>query len=78
MRRDIALAGFVVTADEWDAMDGLARSQLLAVALRRDGAWELPRLAPPPRALTADDAVPEAVDDRDEPYAHYEIVALAA
>lgn len=78
MRRDIAMAGFVMTADEWDAMDGLARSQLLAVALRRDGAWELPSIPPPPRAVTADDAVPQVIDDTGEPYAHYELIAAAA
>ena len=78
MRRDIALAGFVMTAEEWDAMDGLARSQLLAVALRRDGAWELPSIPPPPRAPTEDDAVPLAIDDSAEPYAHYELIAAAA
>ena len=78
MRRDIALAGFVVTADEWEKMDGLARSQLLAVALRRDGAWELPSIPPPPRALTDDDAVPMVIDDVGEPYAHYELIAAAA
>jgi hypothetical protein len=77
MRRDIALAGFVMTADEWDSMDALARSQLLAVALRRDGAWDLPSV-PVPRAvvrLDLADAVPETIDDTAEPYAHYELVA---
>jgi hypothetical protein len=39
MRRDIALAGFVLTPAEWDAMDELARNQLLSVALRRDEPW---------------------------------------
>ena len=76
MGKDIALAGFVMSAAEWDAMDPSARWQLLAIALRRDGAWDVPAFAPP-RATEAD-AVPEAVDDRDEPYAHYEIVAVAA
>ena len=76
MGKDIRLAGFVVSAAEWDAMDPSARWQLLAIALRRDGAWDLP-VSPRPAPSEAD-AVPEAVDDRDEPYAHYEIVAVAA
>jgi hypothetical protein len=38
MQRDIALAGFVLTPDEWDDLDELARSQLLEVAL--DDAYE--------------------------------------
>ena len=39
MKGDIALAGFVLTAEEWAALDPDARSQLLAVALRRDEPW---------------------------------------
>lgn len=77
MGKDIRLAGFVMSAAEWDAMDPSARWQLLAIALRRDGAWDLP-VSPPPRPPGEADAVPEAVDDRDEPYAHYELVAAAA
>ena len=52
MRRDIALAGFVLTSAEWDAMDELARNQLLAVALRRDEPWIA--AAPPLREVEAD------------------------
>jgi hypothetical protein len=36
MRRDIALAGFVLTSDEWDAMDELVRRQLLSIAAEPD------------------------------------------
>jgi hypothetical protein len=39
MRRDIALAGFVMTGDEWDGLDESQRAQLLMVALRNDGPW---------------------------------------
>ncbi|MBP6633534.1 MAG: hypothetical protein KBG28_28880 [Kofleriaceae bacterium] len=36
MKGDIALAGFVLTADEWQELDPSSRALLLAVALRRD------------------------------------------
>ncbi|MGN6104189.1 MAG: hypothetical protein ACTHU0_03725 [Kofleriaceae bacterium] len=47
MRGDIELAGFVMTSEEWQALDATSRNQLIAVAARRDDA------APPPDA-TAD------------------------
>ena len=37
--RDIAFSGFVLTADEWETMDVMARWQLLAVVMRRDEPW---------------------------------------
>jgi hypothetical protein len=36
MRRDIAVAGFVLTCDEWDALDARARAQLEELVARRD------------------------------------------
>jgi hypothetical protein len=39
MKGDIALAGFVLTAEEWDEMDPYSRAQLIAAANRRDDAW---------------------------------------
>jgi hypothetical protein len=79
MQREFALAGFVISGDEWDSLDETARAQLLAVALQRDGAWGL---AIPPRAMVqlvaeANDAVPEPIDGP-EPYAHYELLPAAA
>ncbi|MBP8806884.1 MAG: hypothetical protein KBG48_29435 [Kofleriaceae bacterium] len=59
MRGDIVLHGFVLTAEEWAAMDPVARSQLLRAALRRDEPW-LATSAPP---LATDDA---GVDERAE------------
>lgn len=56
MKGDIALAGFVLTAEEWAQLDPDARSQLLAVALRRDEPWvpSAPTPAPaPPEATLA-------------------------
>ena len=35
MKGDIAFAGFVLTAEEWQALDREARTQLLDVATRR-------------------------------------------
>ncbi len=39
MKGDIAIAGFMLTAEEWDAMDARSRAQLIAAASRRDDAW---------------------------------------
>lgn len=76
MGRDIALAGFVMTGDEWDSLDEVARAQLLAIALRRDEPWT-PAAPPPRRAAPVNDGVPEPIDGP-EPYAHYEVVLGAA
>jgi len=39
MKGDIALAGFVLTAAEWEALDAKSRSQLVAAAIGRDEVW---------------------------------------
>ncbi len=39
MKGDIAIAGFMLTAAEWDAMDARARAQLVAAASRAEDAW---------------------------------------
>lgn len=39
MRRDIALAGFLVTREEWEALDEVARAEIYAAILRRDEPW---------------------------------------
>ena len=70
MRGDLVLHGFVLTADEWAAMDGPARAQLLRAALRRDEPW----LVPPPPA--APRARREPADD--EHYEAYELTAVPA
>jgi hypothetical protein len=36
MKGDIAIAGFMITAEEWQAHDALARAQLVAVITRRE------------------------------------------
>ena len=44
MKGDIAFVGFMLTADEWQALDAEARAQLIAVATRRaDPLLEPPR-----------------------------------
>jgi hypothetical protein len=57
MKGDIALAGFVLTAEEWAALDPLSRAQLVAAATRRDDPWIVtpstgafsgPVISPPP------------------------------
>jgi hypothetical protein len=39
MKGDIAFAGFVLTADEWQELEPDVRAQLIAVATRRADPW---------------------------------------
>jgi len=39
MKLDIALAGFLLTAEEWQSFDPAVRAQLIAAASRREDAW---------------------------------------
>ncbi len=39
MPRDIALAGYLVTREEWAALDEIARSEIYAAIFRRDEPW---------------------------------------
>ncbi len=45
MKGDIALAGFVMTAEEWEALDQASRAQLMAAAMRRDDGWQVAGLS---------------------------------
>ena len=36
MKGDIALVGFLLTADEWQELDSASRAQLLAAAFQRE------------------------------------------
>ena len=45
MNRDIALAGFLLTAEEWQSFDPAARAQLMAMVSRREEAWVTAPLA---------------------------------
>jgi hypothetical protein len=51
MKGDIAIAGFMITAEEWQSLDVRARAQLVAVITRReDGGWS---------AVAASDSISE-------------------
>ena len=39
MKGDIALAGFVLTAEEWEALDPVSRAQLVTAAAPPDDPW---------------------------------------
>jgi len=39
MKGDIAVAGFMMTAEEWEGLDTVSRAQLVAVITRRDDPW---------------------------------------
>ncbi len=39
MKGDIALAGFVLTQEEWQALDAVSRAQLVSAASHRDEPW---------------------------------------
>ena len=41
MKGDIAVAGFRMTAEEWQALDPASRAELVAVITRKDEAVEL-------------------------------------
>ena len=44
--KDIALAGFMLTAEEWQALDAGSREQLVAAAsMRRDDPWVVASLS---------------------------------
>lgn len=55
MKGDIALVGFVLTAEEWQALDGRARAQLLAAAFQREASWAIAPRATKRSEPTADD-----------------------
>lgn len=39
MSSDISVAGYVLTAEEWEELDARARAELVAIAQRRDEPW---------------------------------------
>ncbi len=83
MRDDIELAGFVLTAAEWAAMDAGQRAMLLRAALRRDDPWVVsspPRLPRPRPAAAEARAIGDTREATDGPdaaaaYAAYELRA---
>ncbi len=51
MTGDIALVGFVLTAEEWLALDAASRAELLAAAFHRDAPWLVLSPEPSPRSV---------------------------
>jgi hypothetical protein len=52
MKGDIAFAGFVLTAGEWQELDSESRAQLIAVATRKEDPWLASDMfAPDPQPL---------------------------
>lgn len=45
MKGDIALAGLIMTAEEWQSLDPLSRAQILSAAFQRDAPWVVAPLA---------------------------------
>jgi hypothetical protein len=61
MKGDIALAGLLMTAEEWQALDPSSRAQLIAAATRRDDGWVV---APVTGVLSEPIAAPQNDNDR--------------
>jgi len=74
MRKDIAIAGFFVTEDEWESLDPTARMQLLTAMLRRDTPWPGAPLGASPEGMPP--RVDEGLDPA-EAYETYELVYAA-
>ena len=72
MRRDVELAGFVITRDEWDRLDLRQRCQLIRAGTRRDEPWVPMAVVPEatPRLARGSVAPPET----DEEYDTYELI----
>ena len=58
MKGDIALAGFVLTAEEWEALDAASRIQLITAVMHRD-----PWAAVPSPAQYPEGSAPIREDD---------------
>ena len=67
MKGDIALAGFVLTAEEWEEIDPLSRAQLMAMVSPRHEPWVVARgsgvLLVAPEGSAPNLHVPAADDD---------------
>ena len=62
MKGDIAFAGFMLTAEEWQALDRETRAQLVAVAARKfPNGTEPPPYQPNKVYIAGGTIVPEAV-----------------
>jgi hypothetical protein len=57
MKGDIALAGFVLTKEEWQALDAVSRAQLVHAAMRRDEPCRPTAAGSGPIELVADEEI---------------------
>ena len=53
MKGDIALAGYVLTAEEWEAMDAVTRVSLITAVMQRDPWAAVPQPAEFPEEIRA-------------------------
>ena len=60
MKGDIALAGFMLTAEEWRGLDSVSRAQLVAAATRREDGW----VVAPVSGLLAEGSGPRRDEER--------------
>jgi hypothetical protein len=60
MREDISLAGFMLTAEEWAALDPSSRAQLVAAATRREDGW----MISPVSGIVCEGSGPQRDDQR--------------
>ncbi len=73
MKGDIAVAGLMITAEEWQALDAASRAQLVAVITRQDplfanGSGPVLAVADVPHAMLAEGTnpgieVPEVIEE---------------
>jgi hypothetical protein len=74
MRRDIELAGFVITRDEWDRLDLRQRAQLVRVGTMRGEPWVPMAVVPEATPRVARGTAPPAEAPADDAYDAYEVV----
>jgi hypothetical protein len=67
MKGDIAFVGFVLTSDEWQALDDEARAQLIAVATRQADPWIAPSLCEPRAEGSGPFEIEDVVERETEP-----------
>jgi hypothetical protein len=64
MKGDIAFAGFVLTAGEWQELDSESRAQLIAVATRKEDPWLAGHVfAPDPQQPLAEGSGPFELEE---------------
>jgi hypothetical protein len=59
MKGDIALYGFVLTAEEWKELDPVSRAQLVYAAMRRDEPYVATAAGSGPIDVTSEEESPK-------------------